>query len=137
MTDQHAAEQTAAPRRNGLRYAAIAAAVLAVVAGIILLVKVTGDSAPVDYRVTVSGNINATWTSDDGTGKLNLYDGIDTQTIHAGSLTVTVNSTMPDGATCKIVDPDGNTIDSQSQRPAAGVTGMAAWTTVTCSTKKP
>jgi hypothetical protein len=124
-----------ARRRPILRYAAIAAAIVAAVAGIIWLVNVTGSAAPVDYRVTASGNIGATWSSEDATGKLDLYSGSDTQTIHAGTLTVTVQSTMPGGASCKIDDAQGNVVDSQSATPAPGASGLEAWTTVTCSTR--
>jgi hypothetical protein len=139
MTQQHAAEQqtAAAPRRNRtLRYTAIAAAIVLAVAGIIWLVNATGSAAPVDYRVSAHGNISATWTSDTAAGKLDLYNGDNAATVHAGTLTVTVQSTMPDGASCKIDDAHGNIVDSQSQMPAAGVSGLDAWTTVTCSTMK-
>jgi hypothetical protein len=135
---QHAEQQTdtAPPRPRALRYGAIAAAIVVAVAGIIWLVNATGSPAPVDYRVSAHGNISATWASDTSAGKLDLYSGDDADTVHAGTLTVTVQSTMSDGASCKIDDAHGNIIDSQSQRPAAGTSGLEAWTTVTCTTSK-
>ena len=70
--------QTAAasPHRNRtLRYAAIAAAVLVVAVGAILLVTRPNDPPPVDYDVAVTGNISATWVSDDTDGTLDLTNG--------------------------------------------------------------
>lgn len=133
---QHADPQAgAAPHSNALRYTVIAAAVLIVAAGIILFIKLASGPAPVDYKVSAHGNLSATWTSSTGTGKLDMYNGDDMQTVHAGTLTITVNSTMPTGATCQITGPDGTVIDKQANFPAAGATSLDAWTTATCSTK--
>ena len=129
--------QSIATTKRRLRYAAIAVAVLTVAAGIVLLVKLTAGPAPVDYKVTAHGNISATWTSDTGTGKLDMYTGDGMNTIHAGSLTITVQSTMLTGATCAIKDTAGNTIDKHAQFPPEGSTGLDAWTTATCATSDP
>jgi len=129
--------QLPAASKRRLRYAAIAAAVLICAAGIVLLVKVTAGLAPVDYKITAHGNISATWISDSGSGKLDMYTGDGMDTVHAGSLTITVQSTMPTGATCAIKDAVGNTIDKHAQFPADGSAGLDAWTTVTCTTKEP
>lgn len=136
-TDQQPQTTPAAPRRSrALRYTAIAAGILVFVAGIIWLVNATGAPAPTDYRVTAHGNISAGWISDDTNGNLDLANGDDTATVHARSLTITVQSTMPDGASCQIVDASGQVVDVQVTHPAEGVSGVEAWTTATCSTKK-
>lgn len=70
--------QTAAgaPHRNrAMRYAAIAAAVLVVAVSTILLVTRPNDPPPADYHVAVTGNISATWVSDNSDGTLDLTNG--------------------------------------------------------------
>ncbi|MEV6644323.1 hypothetical protein [Amycolatopsis sp. NPDC051371] len=143
MTEQDAelpqtAAAAASPRRNRtLLYVAVAAAVLIVSAGIILFVQLPAAPPPVDYHVAVTGNVSASWVSDDSDGKLDLANGGNSEKIRAGSLKLTVQSTMPSGASCTIVDPNGNVIDTQMAFPARGTSGTDASTTVTCSTKKP
>lgn len=140
MTEPDAEQpQTAAtsPRRNRtLLYVGIAAAVLILAAGVTLLVKLPGDPPPIDYHVAVTGNISASWVSDDSDGTLDLANGGNSDKIRAGSLTLTVQSTMPSGASCSIVDPNGNLVDTQIAIPARGTSGKDASTTVTCSTNK-
>jgi len=138
---EHDAEQSqtaaASPRRyRTLLYIGIAAAVLIVSAGVTLLVVLPSGPPPVDYVIGVTGNVSATWVSEDSDGQLDLTNGGNSDKIRAGSLTLTVFSTMPSGASCSIVDPDGNLVDTQIVFPARGTSGKDAATTVTCSTKK-
>lgn len=141
MTDADADQpQTAAatPRRNRTRlYGGIVVGALVIVAaGVVLLVKLPGGPPLVDYYFAVTGNISASWVSDDSDGKLDLANGGNSDKIRASSLTVTVQSTMPSGASCGIVDPNGNLVDTQMAIPPRGTSGKDAATTVTCSTKK-
>ncbi|QKV75819.1 hypothetical protein [Amycolatopsis sp. Hca4] len=127
----------ASPRRSrALLYTGIATAVLVVSAGVILIVNLPGGPPPVDYHVAVTGNVSASWVSDDGDGKLDLTTGGNSEMIRAGSLTITVQSTMPSGASCSIVGPNGNVVDDQITFPPRGTSGEDAATTVTCSTEK-
>ncbi|WP_326952258.1 hypothetical protein [Amycolatopsis sp. NBC_01286] len=131
--------QTAAgaPHRNrAMRYAAIAAAVLVVAVSTILLVTRPNDPPPADYHVAVTGNISATWVSDNSDGTLDLTNGGNSEKIRAGSLTLTVQSTLPSGASCTIVDSNANIIDTKDAIPTRGASGKDALTTVTCSTTK-
>lgn len=125
------------PRRyRTLLYVGLAAAVLIISAGVILIVKLPSGPPPVGYTVGATGNISAAWVSEDSDGQLDLTNGGNSDKIRAGSLTLTVLSTMPSGASCSIVDPDGNLVDAQVTSPTRGATGAAASTMVTCSTKK-
>lgn len=139
MTKNDAQEPQTAPSRRSrtLLYTAIAVAVLVASGGIVLLVTRPDDPPPVDYTVAVTGNISATWVSDDNDGQLDLTNGGNSDKIRADSLTLTVQSTMPSGASCSIVDPNANLVDTQIAFPAHGTSGQDALTTVTCSTKKP
>lgn len=126
MTQHDTGRPAAASRTRTLRYAAIAAAVLAVAAGIVLFIKLASGPAPVDYKITATGAGNAMWITPDGSGDLDMTAGSATQTVHAGKVTVTVNSTAADGASCRITDPNGVIVDEQQTRAGA--------TSVTCTT---
>lgn len=119
--------ETATKTRAYLRYAAVGAAALILAAGIVILIKVLSGPAPVDYKVTVRGVGSAMWISPDGSGQIDLTSGSGTQTVHAGKVAVTVNSTSANGASCQIVDPAGNVVDSQETAGGAS--------SVTCSTE--
>jgi hypothetical protein len=140
MTEHDAEQpQTAAapPRRHRtVLFVGIAAVALVISAGVILIVKIPSGPPPVDYIVGATGNLSASWVSEDSIGQLDLTNGGNTDRIRAGTLTLTVLSNMPSGASCSIVDPDGNLIDAQVTSPTRGTTGAAASTMVTCSTKK-
>lgn len=127
MTEQQQAD--AQPGlRPALRYGIIAAAVLLAAGGIVALIALLSGPAPVDYKVTATGAGTAMWITPDGSGQFDMTVGTSTQTVHAGRVTVTVNSTAADGASCQIIDPAGNVVDSQQTSGGAS--------TVTCSTTK-
>lgn len=139
---QHAtdaeAEHVAAPRRrHGLRNILIVAAVLVIAAGVILTVKLLQAPEPVDYKIVVTGNISATWRTPDAEGQIDVYSGTGVQVVNATELTVLVNSTMPAGAACRIVDPSATVVAEQGNRPAQEARGLEAWTTATCTVSKP
>ncbi|MGW3994808.1 hypothetical protein ACWEF6_15100 [Amycolatopsis sp. NPDC004772] len=139
MTEHDAEQpQTAAASSRQYRtllYVGIGAAALAISAGVLLVVELPSGPPPVDYIVGATGNISASWVSEDSDGKLDLTNGGNTDRVRAGSLTLTVVSTMPSGASCSIVDPDGNLVDTQIAFPPRGTSGANASTIVTCSTK--
>lgn len=127
MTEQQQAD--AQPGlRPALRYGVIGAAVLLVTGGIVALIALLSGPAPVDYKVTATGAGTAMWITPDGSGQLDMTAGTSTQTVHAGKVTITVNSTAADGASCSITTPDGAVVDEQRASGGAG--------TVSCSTEK-
>ncbi|WP_409186474.1 hypothetical protein F9C11_20485 [Amycolatopsis sp. VS8301801F10] len=116
--------------------ALIAVVVLAAVAGVIWLVRANSDPAPTDYQVTVRGNISANWNdSGTGAGSIDVSTGAATQTIHAGSFTLTVESTLPNGASCVVKDASGKVVAEDGALPAAGTSGLSASSTATCSVR--
>jgi len=120
--------QTETTRRPYVRYAVIGAATLIVAAGIVLLVKLLSGPEPVDYKVTATGAGTAMWTTPDGYGQLDLTAGTATQTVHASKVSVIVNSTAADGASCRITDASGVVVDEQQS--------SAGSSTVTCEAPK-
>ncbi|GLY43002.1 hypothetical protein Amsp01_090250 [Amycolatopsis sp. NBRC 101858] len=140
MTELDTGQQQCAatsPRRNrALLYGGIIATVLIVSVGVTLLIALPDGPPPVDYSVSVTGNVSASWVSDDSEGTLDLTNFGNSDTIRAGSLTLTVKSNMPSGASCSIIDLDANVIDVQMAYPARGTSGKDALVTVTCRTNK-
>jgi hypothetical protein len=113
-TDQQPQTATTPPHRSRtVRYAAIAAAVLLVAGGIVLLITLLSGPAPIDYKVTATGAGNAMWITPDGSGQLDLTTGTGTQTVHASKVSVTVTSTAADGASCRITAPDGTVVNER------------------------
>jgi hypothetical protein len=111
------------------RIALIAAAVLALAGVCIVLANVTSSPPPKQYKVTATGNVRATWYSDSTMGNLDLDSGYDIQTVTANSLSVSVDSTLPRGASCRIEGPNGETYVNHAR--ANGDTIVTA----TCATK--
>lgn len=109
---------------------AIVAGVLAALAGIsIVVVNVTASPAPKSYKVSATGNLVATWFSDATVGQLDMSSGSDTQTVNGRSVSISVDSTLPEGATCRIEGPNGETYVDHV--PSSG----DAIVTASCSTK--
>lgn len=115
------------------RVGLIAAAVLALAGVSILLVNITAGPAPTQYEVSANGNVKATWFSDSDVGTLDLFTGSDVQTVRARSVSVSVDSTLPEGASCRIEGPNGETYVDHVPANTA-VHGLAAIVTATCST---
>ncbi|UKD55137.1 hypothetical protein L3Q65_46045 [Amycolatopsis sp. FU40] len=129
-------ETTGRPAVTKPVIAAIAVAVLAAVAGVIWLVRANSDPASADYQVTVRGNISANWNdSGTGAGSIDVSTGAATQTIHAGSFTLTVESTLPNGASCVVKDATGKVVAEDGGLPADGTTGLSASSTATCTVR--
>lgn len=118
------------------RVVALAAAVIIVVAAIILATANTVPG-PVDYRVAVHGNGRGSWTTPEGYGTIETETGDGLQTVRGSRVDVTVSSTLPTGATCRISTMDGQTLDEQTAVPESGAKGLAASVSVSCKVPKP
>ncbi|MFB9929977.1 hypothetical protein ACFORO_32855 [Amycolatopsis halotolerans] len=117
--------------------AVIAAVVLAVAAGVVLLVRANSDRAPADYQVSVYGNISAAWSEiGSAMSTIDVSHGTATQTIHASSFTLTVESTLPNGASCVVKDTAGKVVAEDGGLPAADTSGLSASSTATCTVGK-
>lgn len=113
---------------------AIAVIVLAAVAGVIWLVRANSDPAPADYQVTVYGNVSASWYDETAnTHDIDVGTAHATETVHGSTVTVNVESTLPNGASCVIKDASGKVVAEDGGLPAAGATGLAAMSRATCT----
>ncbi|WP_116201286.1 hypothetical protein [Amycolatopsis circi] len=130
-------ETTGKPALSKPIIAATAVIVLAAVAGVIWLVRANSDPAPTDYQVTVYGNVSASWYDETAkTHDLDISTATATETVHGSSITVNVESTLPNGASCVIKDVSGKVVAEDGGLPAAGTTGLAAMSRATCKVGK-
>lgn len=120
-------DKTGLSRRTWILFAV--AAILALAGLCIVLANATSSPPPKQYKVTAVGNVSATWYSESSTGKLDIDTGYDVQTLTARNLSISVDSTLPEGASCRLEGPNGETYVNHAR--ANGNTIVTA----TCVTK--
>lgn len=120
------AEKLKLNRRTWIMFAA--AAVLVVSAVSVFLVNATAGPASKQYEISATGNLRAMWFTDTSTGTLDMTTGSGGRTVTGRSASVSVDSTLPEGASCRIEGPNGETYVDHA--PANG----DAIVTATCST---
>ncbi|GAA1020513.1 MULTISPECIES: hypothetical protein [Amycolatopsis] len=67
---------------------------------------------------------------------IDVSSGTATQTVHSGSFTLTVESTLPNGASCVVKDTAGKVVAEDSSLPAAGTSSLSASSSATCTVGK-
>ena len=120
---------TEKPRLSRTHIVLIVLAVLGLAGVSIGLVNLTAGPSPVSYQVTARGNVRASWFSDSSNGTIDVSHGWNAEHVQASTLTVSVDSTLLEGAYCSIEGPNGETyVDSTPADVGGGIV------TATCST---